>query len=215
MRYWNEFDDGDEGSENEAYTIFVDPNATSAFPGAATIHKVIDRVATNIKISTKKVTSWLGFSTLTSPSIDENQPLIEDFSVEDDTDLDNDFPSANLHHHRNYSTITHHSRARATNAVQSRNRLLTYFCIATFIASLALLVVASILTTTGRKKDAATVNLGVVVGVMASLMFATVGLGTMFVREQTLGWTYKGSVILAFALDCVGCGVLIVMLGEK
>lgn len=214
MRYWNEFDDGDEGSENEAYTIFVDPNATSPFPGAATLTKVIDRMAINVRASTRKVKSWLGSSTSTPPTPDENQPLNEDFSAEDDTDLDDDL-AARLHHHRNYSTMAHNSKARATLAAQSRDRLLSRSCIASFVASFAFLLVASILTTTGRKKAAATVDLGVIVGVIASLVFATVGLATIIWRTQTSGWTYRASVLLAFALDCMGCVALLVMLGER
>ena len=215
MRYWNEFDDGDEGSENEAYTIFVDPNATSAFPGAATLTKAINRLATNVRASSRKVQSWLGSSVSPPITPDESQPLVEEFSAEDDTDFDNDDFATRIHHQRSYSTMARNSKARATNAARSRNRLLYHSCIASFVASFALLLVASILTTTGRKKDAATVDLGVIVGVIASLVFATVALGTTIWRTGNLGWTYRASVLLVFAFDCVGCVVLIVMLGDR
>lgn len=216
-RYWNEFDDEDEGSENDAYMIFVDPNATSTFPGAAALGKAISRLRTNAKGSSKKLKSWLTSSSKSSMP-EEHQPLIDDDDlsvqplVEDDTDWDNAY-SAHLLHHRHYSTMQPHT-AREAHALKSRDYLLSRYCIASFFASFALLLLATILNTTGRRRDAATVDMGVIVGVIASLVFAVVAVGTMVGRTEDLGWVYRTVVLLVFALDCVGCGVLIVVLGS-
>lgn len=214
-RYWNEFDDGDEGSEDDAYIIFVDPNATSTFPGAAALSKAIGRLTTSVKASSRKVTTWLT-STPKSFMSEERQGLMDDEypgiqpSVEDDTDCDHDY-SARLLHHRHYSTMSPPA-ARATHAVRSRDHLLSRACIAFFFASFALLLLANVLNTTGRRRDAATVDLGVIVGVIASLVFAVVAVGTMVGRN--LGWLHRALVLVLFALDCVGCAVLIVVLGS-
>lgn len=217
LRYWNEFDDGDEGSENEVYTIFVDPNATSTFPGAAALRKAIGRLTTNAKASSRKVKSWLRSSSKSSVP-DEHRALMDDDdlgiqpSAGDDTDWDNDY-SAHLIRPRHYSTMLH-SAAQVAHAVKSREYLLSRACIASFVASFALLLLATILNTTGRRRDAATVDLGVVVGVIASLVFAVVAVGTMVGRAEDLGWIYRAAVLLLFALDCMGCGVVILVLGS-
>ncbi|MCJ1466927.1 hypothetical protein MMC07_005549 [Pseudocyphellaria aurata] len=216
-RYWNEFDDGDEGSENEAYTIFVDPNARSTFPGAAALGKAIGRLTTSVKPSCRKVRTWLG-SSPKSFMPEERQALIDDEyrgiqpSAEEDNDCDPGY-AARLLRHRHYSTMSPPA-ARAAQAVRSRDHLLSRACVAFFFASFALLLLANILNTTGRRRDAATVDLGVIVGVIASLVFAVVAVGTMVGRTEDLGWLHRALVLVLFALDCVGCAVLIVVLGS-
>lgn len=216
-RYWNEFDDGDEGSANEAYTIFVDPNATSPFPGAAALSKVIHRLTAKVRASGRRVESWLKSSSKPSTPqehqalIDDNYPGIQP-SAEDDTDWDNDY-STHLLHQRHYSTMQSPA-ARVAREVKSRDYLLSRACIASFVASYALLILATILNTTGRRRNAAAVDLGVIVGVIASLVFSVVAVGTMVGRTEELGWVYRALVLVVFALDCVGCALLIVVLGS-
>lgn len=212
-RYWNEFDDEDEGSGNETYMIFIDPNA-STFPGAAALSKAIGRLRTNAKASSRKVKSLLRSSKSSKP--EEHQALIDDDylgiqpSAEDDTDWDNDY-STHLLNRRHYSTMPSPA-ARVAHDVRSRDYLLSRACIASFFASFALLLLATILNITGRRKDAATVDLGVIVGVIGSLVFAVVAVGTMVGRREELGWVYRAVVLFMFVLDCMGCGVLVVVL---
>ena len=213
-RYWNEFDDEDEGSGNEAYMILIDPNAASTFPGAAALSKAIGRLKTNAKASSRKVRTLLRSSKSSKP--EEHQALIDDDylgiqpSAEDDTDWDNDY-STRLLNRRHYSTMSSPA-ARVAHDVRSRDDILSRACIASFFASFALLLLATILNITGRRKDAATVDLGVIVGVIASLVFAVVAVGTMVGRREELGWVYRAVVLFMFALDCMGCGVLIMVL---
>ena len=216
-RYWNEFDDGDEGSENEAYTIFVDPNATSTFPGAAVLSKAIRRLTTSAQASSRKVKLWLRSSSK-SAMPDEHQALINDDhlgiqpSAGDETDRDNQ-RSTHVGRPRDYSTMAPPA-AQVAQAVKSRDYLLSRACIASFFASFALLLLATVLNTTGRRRDAATVDMGVIVGVIASMLFAAAAVGTMVGRTEDLGWVYRAVVLVLFALDCVGCGVVIVVMGS-
>lgn len=73
-RYWNEFDDGSEGSGNEAYTIFVDPNASYGFPGAATMSKLVNSLISNINAAEQKVASWIKPSH--EPKVREHEALL-------------------------------------------------------------------------------------------------------------------------------------------
>ena len=102
--------------------------------------------------------------------------------------------------------------ARVAHDVRSRDYLLSRACVASFFASFALLLLATLLNITGRRSDAETVDLGVIVGVIASLVFAVVAVGTMLVRREKLGGVYWAVVLFMFVLDCMGCGVLIVVL---
>ena len=214
QRYWNEFDDEDEGSDNEAYTIFVDPNAASIFPGSAALNKAIERMTINIKFSTKKIRSWLGSSSAKS---DELQPLIDDdflyahYSAEDETD---DFGDDSL----SPTSCTPSRRYMPATApvieIDKRDCTLSRCCVTFFILAFMLLFLASVAVATRRAKDAAVVGLGVILSVILSLIFTVLAVGTMVLRNETLGWVYRTTVMLLFVLDCLGCTVLVMALGS-
>lgn len=214
QRYWNEFDDEEEGSDNEAYTIFVDPNAASIFPGFATLNEAIERMTINIKFSTKKIRSWLGSS---SAKPDELQPLIDDdflyahYSAEDETDDfgDDSLSPTSCAPSRRYLPAT-----ASVIKVVKRDRTLSRCCIAFFILAFTLLFFASVAIAARRAKDAAIVGLGVILSVILSLVFTVMAVGTMVLRNETLGWVYRTTVILLFVLDCLGCTVLVMALGS-
>ena len=209
QRYWNEFDDGDEGSEEEVYTIFVDPNNSSTFPGAVTVSKLFASIAAGVSLSAQKVKSWLGSEPKVEPN--EEDSLSDGYrtrpaSVEYDSDLEDDLSPDSLMRdpQRRYSTFPN---PRNKQARQSRETLLSRFCTASFIASVVLLAIAAVLASTGRRKSAVAVKLGVIVGVIWSLVFAIVGVGTMLARSNNLGWMHRAVVLLILAIICVGNGV--------
>lgn len=214
QRYWNEFDDGDEGSDNEAYTIFVDPNAASIFPCSAALNKAIERMTINIKFSTQKIRSWLGSS---SAKPDELQPLIDDdfryahYSAEDETDDfgDDSLSPTSYSPSRRYVPAT----APVTNVVK-RDCTLSRCCVVFFILAFTLLFLASVAVAARRAKDAAIVGLGVILSVILSLAFTVIAVGTMVLRNENLGWVYRTTVMLLFVLDCLGCTILVIALGS-
>lgn len=213
QRYWNEFDDGDEGSENEAYTIFVDPDASTSFFGGGVFSNLTHNLISGARASTKKIKSWLN-----STSTPEPQPSLhnDDFSAQisaDDTDLDNDelSPLSPIQR-RHYSTFPSHRSSR--HALKSRETLLVGATITSFASSFVLLLVATILATTGRKKAAVTVDLGVVVGVVVSFIFSVVAVATTVARTDRLSWLHRATVVLLFVIDCLGCVSLVVFLGS-
>ena len=214
QRYWNEFDDGDEAPEDEAYTIFIDPNAQSTFPGIASISKLIKAVSNSAIQTSEKVKAWLHFSLNSSST--EHQPLINDYFNQrpraEDTDLDSDNSSAeNVPQPRRYSTFQANRRSIQSKAVANRESLLLRCCIAFFVASLILIAIAAMLTTTARRRYVRRADIGTLVGVVFSLIFAILGVGMMAVRKQDVGLMQRSGVLLVFALICVANAILVMV----
>ena len=212
QHYWNEFDDGSEGSENEAYTIYIDPNASYSFPGTAAVSRFFTSLASNIKASEEKVSSWLKHP---PPSAsDERQPLYNSFPSPsiDDSDISDDDTSpmqSSRNIDRRYSTFPSRPQSAAARA---RETFLFRSCLASFTASIILLLVAAILEMTGRRKAETTVDVGVIIGVAASLVFAIVAFGCMIGRKDDVGWVQRAIVFLFFACVVLGSGMLLAAL---
>jgi SPX domain protein involved in polyphosphate accumulation len=213
QRYWNEFDDGAEAPPGEAYTIFVDPNASFSFPGTAMVSKLVSATF-------ERVSSWLGRvrPSNNKNADDERRPLIDDYftqrpTAEDstlDSDADSDDTSAaNSRHRRRYLTFLSTRHHVPPPALASRENLLFRCCIGSFIASLTFLVIASVLTITTRRRYVVTADIGTLVGVVSSLVFATVAVGMMVGRKDDVGLVHRTGVLLAFTGVCVGNAVLI------
>ena len=203
--YWNEFDDGSD-IENEPYTIFVDPDAESQFFGAKTIAHIFSKARGPME----KVRGWL--TPMASPR--ERRPLLQDrgyFTEQAETDVDDidasssDFPSGYATHYATFPSIHDQRFARA------RERMLFRATIASFAASLALLLVASLLVATGKHKLHIEVDAGATVGIVSSLFFATLGFGTMLYRSEKLSWLHRGFVGATFAGMCIFNGILLVI----
>ena len=214
QRYWNEFDDGSEGSENEAYTIYIDPNASYSFPGTAAVSKFLTSLVSNIKASEEKVSSWLKHAPPSAP--DERQPLHNGFpspSIDDSDVSDTDTsPIQNSRStDRRYSTFPSRPQSAAARA---RETFLFRSCLASFTASIILLLVAAILETTGRRKAEITVDAGVMIGVAASLVFGIVAVGCMIGRKDDVGWVHRAIVFLFFACVVLGSGLLLAALSS-
>ena len=199
------------------YTIFVDPNKSSVFPGVATILRLATSISSSVKASSQRVRSLLSSEPKTAP--DEHDPLLSDYfnqptSVEYDSDLDGSLSPGSVTRdpRRRYSTF---SNRRNEQAHKSREVLLFRFCIASFVTSFVLLGIAAKLASKGRMKSVMTVNLGIMVDVICSLVFAIAGVGTMMARQNNLGWVHRALVLLVLAIICVGNGVLLAVLGGR
>ncbi|MCJ1404989.1 hypothetical protein MMC11_008215 [Xylographa trunciseda] len=214
QRYWNEFDDGDEAPQDEAYTIFIDPNAQTSFPGAASISKLVTAVSKTTKNVSEKVTAWLRLSSDTNST--EHQPLINDYFSQrprtEDTDLDSDNSSAeNAPQPRRYSTFQANRHALQSKAVANRESLLLRSCIASFVASLILIAIAAVLTTTARKRYVRRADIGTLMGVVFSVVFAILGVGMIAARKENVGLMQRSGVLLVFALICVANAILVMV----
>ena len=212
--YWNEYDDGSE-AENESYTILVNPEEDEGFPGSKTFKYVVDKARKPIE----KVKEW--FSPASSPGerrhllADENYFNEQDHQSTMDTDVEdeayassNEFPTGYAAHYATFPSIHDQKFSR------ERERLLFHIMVGCFFASTVVLAVASTLVATGKKKLRVEVDAAVLVGVLASLFFATLGIGTMLYRQERLSWLHRGCVGLSFMGICLFNGVLLVLVAR-
>jgi len=136
IRYWNEFDDGESPDDN-AYTIYVDPNA-SVFPGAATLSRFAEATATKFKSLLRRDRP---------PAADlERQPLLDDSttrsSSEDDSDLEDGSTLSPYRTHPHLPTASYSSSR--TPPHNAGGKWLTRACIACSILLLVLLALGAI-----------------------------------------------------------------------
>ena len=211
-RYWNEFDDGSEDSQDEAYTIFVDPNASYSIPGAAEFFRLFGSLSSSIKASEEAILKWLRQSQKTMHA--EQRPLIDGERSPSTADSDLSGAETSIRHlkpssHRRYSTFPALSQPPA---VRAREALLFRSGVASFASSVILLVVAAILITTGRRKAANAVDAGVIIGVVSSLVFAVMGVGSMLRRKDDVGWVHRAVVFMLFICVVLAGGTLLATL---
>ena len=208
--YWNEYDDGDEGSENEPFAIYIDPNKSNSIPGMSAITHTAQSIASRVKISTKHMRLWMRSSNSTYKDldfahVDENtieQNLLDDESEFGDSPID---PLLNRSQHH-YATF---HEQKLHHAFGARESLLFRSCITSFLASFALLIVAALLATSARRRAYVKVNIGVITGVVFSLVFGIVGVMCMFKRTDRLSPWHRLAVFMALAMVCVLSGMLL------
>ena len=207
--YWNEYDDGSE-AEEASYTIFVNPEYDDGFPGSKTFTYVFSKAM----IPIEKVKGWL--SPGTSPK--ERRPLLtsEGYFNEQqngvDTDIEDEayassseFPRGYKTHYATFPSISEQKFSR------QREELLFHIMLGCFFASIVLLAIAGTLVATGKRKLRVEVDAAVLVGVLASLFFGTLAIGTMLYRQQRLSWVHRGLVGLTFFGVCFLNGVILVL----
>ncbi|KAL8778150.1 MAG: hypothetical protein Q9213_007539 [Squamulea squamosa] len=205
QRYWNEYENGDENSENEPYAIYIDPNQSTFVPGFPTISKATSSLAFQARRMSNRAKRWLRLS-------DERTVKTPDqtASPEDDSDLE-DSPTAPLISHaktNNYSTFFKH-RHVVNHAVQARDLLLTRCCIAFYAASFVLLIVAALLASTGRRKAHLQVDAGIITGVTFSLVFVVAAVGCAVTRQERMGLFQRLCVFVTLTVVCACSGILL------
>ena len=213
--YWNEYDNGSEAGD-EPYTIYVDPNAESTFPGAKTVSNILS----GVKVPMDKVRTWLN----PHLSSDEQRPLLDSdqristpnrniyFLTHSETDIDDDasssdFPSGYTAHYSTFPSVSDQKFA------QYRETLIFRGTIASFAGSLLLLLIATLLIVTGKHKLRVEVDVGAIIGVVSSLFFATMGLGMMLYQTDRVGLLQRITVCGTFIVICILNGFLLVLIG--
>ena len=206
QRYWNEFDDGDEAVENEAYTIFVDPESSNNFPGVPTATRLVKALTRKIKPPLEKVKSWLRLSS-PEKSLTQHQSRTDDYLSQrpaaEDSDLDSSSSTDDLlpnnKNKRRYSTFLHPRTRRSASTTQAhrvREALLFRCCLLSFLASFAFLLIAGILEITRKHRYIVTADIGSLVGMVASVVLAVVGVGMTVARKEDPGRVQWGCVLL-------------------
>ncbi|KAL8775671.1 MAG: hypothetical protein Q9209_000167 [Squamulea sp. 1 TL-2023] len=203
-RYWNEYDDGDENSENEPFAIYIDPNQSTFVPRFPIISKATSSLALQVKRMTNRAKLWLHLS-------DERRVKTPDetASQEDDSDLEDPQTGLLTSHAKmnDYSTFKH--RHVANHALKARDLLLTRCCIALYAASFVLLIIAALLASTGRRKAHVQVDVGVITGVTFSLVFVVAAVGCAVTRQERVGIFQRLCVFVSLTVVCACSGILL------
>jgi heme/copper-type cytochrome/quinol oxidase subunit 4 len=216
--YWNEYDDGSEAGDNDVYTIYVNPDAESTFPGAKSISVLFSKAL----VPMEKVKGW--FSPPSTPG--EQRPLIGNgnrtngpngyFTEHTETDIDDDayasssdFPAGYATHYATFPSVNDQKFTR------ERDKLLLQGTIGAFVASVFLTLIAGILVATGKHKLRVEVDAGVFAGVASSLFFATLGFAAMLYEIDRVGSIHCFVVSLVFGVICVvnSC-IMVLVLGD-
>ncbi|KAL9106390.1 MAG: hypothetical protein Q9227_008591 [Pyrenula ochraceoflavens] len=200
QRYWNEFDDI-ENNEVEPYTILVDPDAPINFPGYQAIRSLLEKLRSPFshpRGDHDKANIAERQALLPKTDANPSSPTSIETSDESDDAAILRRPSHPRLHHPRPRRLTRRTSTRLTPARrQSRETAIFYTYLGCFAASFALLIVTSVLETTGRRKAAVQVDAGVLVGVSAAFVFGLLGVCLMFTRKETLGWAHRSAVGLA------------------
>lgn len=97
-----------------------------------------------------------------------------------------------------------------------RDRLLTAATGGCFAAAFVLLAISGLLLVTGRHRLRREVDAGVIVGDMAALIFACLGVNVMAWRWARVGWVQRVVVTVGFVGACVLGGMeLVVVMGNS
>jgi hypothetical protein len=217
QRYWNEYDHP-EDEETGGYYIFVDPDAPFEYPGEK---------------SWKKFECWARKTLGMKPKPDEEES-VEDESSDDDT-VD-ESPIMRSVNYGTLPTLTHKSSGenyfsslfrslrdphRDAAALQERRSLLgelesrqhktemtkARFYSTCLAAAVVIDFILGLMTVTSRKKERGSVDIGVLVGTICTLMLCAVAVMSMRTRREQLGWVQQGAVLsiagAVVALDVV------------
>jgi len=230
-RYWNEYDNPDDTSDEEAYIIYIDPDATWKFPGQAAVEDIA-----------RKIRSFFS-----SGKTAEHRPLLltDDLSDGDYASSISSEDALPVADSRTYGTAYNsESRPNFLRAL-SRPRLDTLrqltgpaepdeqtpslfstaqlhhqqredFKLRLYIiclgAALVLLITTFTLAATGRRKQRGTVDAGILFGIAANMLFTIIGIGYMLSRRDRLSWLHRFCVFGVFVAVCMGDGGILAWL---
>ncbi|KAK6842516.1 hypothetical protein PG990_005543 [Apiospora arundinis] len=213
-RYWNEYDNGSEVGDDE-YTLYINPDDSGSFPGLGSMKGMFNN-------STRRIRGWLGhtdkdeerqsllhahqnsptdyFSIRTSAHNTDNE------ATEDEDASSVEYPIGGYAAH--YAALPSIEDQRVT---RYREKVMHRCAVLSFLVSIVLLVVASVLVATGRHRLQVEVDVGVTLAVVVSLFAGCTGLGSMLYRQDPLGFIYQSVVWFTFIGICVLNGMLLVL----
>lgn len=228
--YWNEYEDGSEaGDQDDAYVIYIDPNAHNEIPGLAYVRSMLGAPVDRVR-------HWLHSQKskdipATSPS--ETQSLLSGgrhhggttdyFSIHGRPDhearTEDEYLSSeegeSSHHSRSLGFLSSYSYSSSSSVDlkvgRYQDRVMARSTVLAFVAALVLLGVSGLLVMTGRRRLRLEVDAGATVGSVASLFCACVGLGATFYRHSPAGYIYTLAVWAVFIAICALNGILLVI----
>ncbi|KAI1116386.1 hypothetical protein F5Y14DRAFT_81188 [Nemania sp. NC0429] len=238
--YWNEYEDGSEaGDQDDAYVIYIDPNANNDIPGLAYVKSMLGAPVDRVRHWLQSQKSKDVPATATSPS--ETQSLLgphhdgsgggggggtaDYFSIRGRPDrgeptTEDEYLSSeegeSSHHARSLGFLSSYSYSYSSSSVdlkigRHQDRVVTRSTALAFVAAFVLLGVSGLLVMTGRRRLRLEVDAGAALGSVASLFCACMGLGATFYRHSPAGYLYTFAVWAAFIAVCALNGILLVI----
>ena len=210
--YWNEFDDEEEQAANEPYTILVNPDENDIFSD----------IWSSLLSSISRTSRWLSFNTAKEEKPDEQRELFDPESIMfPDADEDSDSPITSPRNvskrksTRQYSTFPN-SRSRQAKAA-NRNAAFQdklYFRLSwgVFPLSLLFFIMSAVLEGTGRRRYTAQNDTVCIVGIVASVALAVLGLFFTFARKRGVDFISRASAVLAMIIMCTANAILVLVM---
>ena len=205
-RYWNEFDDGSEGEQHDSYAIYVNPDPSPLLPGTAFFSACSNQIAAGYRRSAEKIHDWFGPRTVRDP---ERQPLVPEANMEE-TDLeDSDLSDSGISYANGASQQYYTFPPRAEDRHKtSRERVLFWSSVCAYCTSSLFLLVAIILLSTGRKRATFEVDVGVTICVVAAMLLAVAGAGSVVARRKGLA---SIALLVSLSIFLLGLVLLVAM----
>lgn len=217
--YWNEFDDGEEASGAEVYTLLVDPNATTPFiDGLSALKakgvKTLQHIRTKLSSKTSKGGEREPLLPTDYFSIPPTGGSAESSGGSDTSNSTRQRPRLPNRYSAfpSYHSISSPLDPLSTHTLEKRDTNLSWYMILAFLVALVLLLTSGLAQITWRQGTFIAVDIAVVFGIVASLTCTVAGLGSGMARQEDVGWMGRAQVFLMFAVLCVGNGVLVVHL---
>ncbi|KAI5784698.1 VTC domain-containing protein [Geopyxis carbonaria] len=213
--YWNEFGDGSDDDQEEPYTVLVAPSITGSDDGY-TDKSLTDFVVNPITRVFSRFRTVFGDKPRRT---DENSPLVDRPEIDDsESSSDDDLVPGGIKHSRyKYGTyseplVNHHSVYKAGH-------------LGFFLVSFLVLLITSILALNGslerrrrhHHRDPGqhlVLDLGVVTGVMVSLVFAVIGITVFLMGRFRASWLHTILIWFMFGVICVGSGAVFALVGR-
>ncbi|KAK8920877.1 hypothetical protein H634G_08776 [Metarhizium anisopliae BRIP 53293] len=212
VKYWNEYDDGSEaGGPEDEYAIYINPEEDTGFPGFAYVNALLS-------LPYEKAKQWFKSrqpshetrSLLTSELSSQGSLGYASTAVNTDSEEEG-YASSDGYPQLGYATHYALPSISEQKIQRYREKALMWGTLGCFVASFALLGIASVLILTGKRKLRVEVDAGVTIGVMVSLFCAGSGLGMTLYRRDPLSIPYKLMVSSAFVASCILNGMLLVL----
>ncbi|KAI1154434.1 hypothetical protein F4825DRAFT_448486 [Nemania diffusa] len=231
--YWNEYEHGSEaGDQDDAYVIYIDPNAGDEFPGLAYVKSMFGAPVDHVRhwlqsqkskdvaaTSPSETQSLLGshHSRTAAPSTDyfsiRGRPDLE--GATEDEYLSSD--GGESHQVRNVGFFPSYSYSHSASSADDlklgryQDKMITRSIVVAFLVAFVLLGISGLLITTGRRHLRLEVDAGATLGSVASLFCACMGLCVMFYRNSPAGYLYCIIVWGAFVAVCALNGILLMV----
>ncbi|KAF2809744.1 uncharacterized protein BDZ99DRAFT_417899 [Mytilinidion resinicola] len=233
QNYWNEYDHPEDGSEDEAYFIYIDPNSTVHFPGQDTLLKWAHKTQRLFRLGKRpEETSLLQPHSPISPTSDgDDDESSSDEAVraarigqsqavsQDSTEGQGFFSSlfgSRPASRRQQSQIARrqsaheiHTLMELIEARQHDREMTKLRLYATcLVASVVIDIILGTLIVTGRRKERGVVDAGILFGTIANLLLLIVAVASMRTRHERLGWFHQ-TVLFSVVVAVVVVDVLL------